>query len=63
MYNRNHFAVYLKQTQHCKPIILQFLKMVGSSHCGAAEMNLTSIHEDVDSISGLAQWVGDLVLP
>ena len=28
-----------------------------SSHCGAAEMNLTSIHED-----DLAQWVGDLAL-
>ena len=26
-----------------------------SSHCGSAETNLTSIHEDVGSIPGLAQ--------
>ena len=28
-----------------------------SSHRGAAEMNLTRIHEDVGLIPGLAQWL------
>ena len=34
-----------------------------SSHCGSAEMNLTSIHEDMGLIPGLDQRVKDLALP
>ena len=30
---------------------------LGSSHCGTAEMNLTSMHEDTGLIPGLASWV------
>ena len=36
---------------------------LGSSHGGPAVTNLTSIHEDVCLIPGLAQWVKDPALP
>ena len=38
-------------------------KVLGSSHCGRAVTNPTSIHEDMGSIPGLAQWVKDPALP
>ena len=31
-------------------------------HCGTAETNPTSVHEDSGLIPGLAQWAGDLAL-
>ena len=34
-----------------------FKKHSSSSHCGSAETNPTSIHQDVALILGLAQWV------
>ena len=57
----NHFAVHKKLKQHtaCKSTILQFRVPVVAQWL----MNPTNIHEDTNSIPGLAQWVEDLALP
>ena len=41
---------------------LKYKNIFWSSRHGAAEMNLTSIHEDSGLIPGLAHWVKDLAL-
>ena len=35
----------------------------GSSHCGSAVTNLTSIHEDIGLTPGPTRWIKDLALP
>ena len=45
----------------CKPLHLKWISR--SSCCGTVETNLTRNHEVVRLISGLTQWVKDLLLP
>ena len=49
----NSTSSQLKQSRCCQgvPVVAQWIK------------NPTGIHEDVDSIPGLVQWVKDLGLP
>ena len=48
------------------PLVVKFLvnnnSLFRSSLHGSAETNLTSIHEDIGSIPGLARWVEDPAL-
>ena len=49
--------------QDLVPVQHKYLKChPGSSHCSAAKMNPTSIHEVACSIPGLTQWVRDPTL-
>ena len=55
-----HF--YLLQYYILKQICTQH-KNWGSSHCGSAVTNPTSVHEDMGLIPGLAQWIKYPTLP
>ena len=48
--------ISIKKVKRGVPTVAHPVKNLtsGSSHCGTVETNLTSIHEDVDLIPGLA---------
>ena len=56
MYCLNHLVNFRTK------IKIKTCKKKWSSHCGAAEMNPTSDHEVMGSITGLTQWIKDLAL-
>ena len=59
-----YLTEYIALGQKFRSILAwESFKMFQSSHCGSAETNLTSIHEDVGLNPGLNQWVRDLALP
>ena len=56
------FSVYFKPILN-HPTKRIRSKYIGSSHCGIAKKNPTSIHEVESLIPSLAQWVKDPALP
>ena len=62
----SHYFFYYNEGAELNLEILLYQKKripLGSSHCGSTVKNPTSIHVDLGSIPGLAQWVKDLALP
>ena len=57
-----HIHKYIHSTIHTKHTYTKYIHP-RSSHCGSAVTNPTSIHEEMGSIPGLAQWVKDPALP
>ena len=54
---------YLEQTLTELSIEIYLNALLRSSHHGSVVANPASIHEDMGSISGAAQWVKDSALP
>ena len=57
-----NFVLILQREQVSHNLLCLLKDHMRSSHCGAAEINLTRNHEVAGSIPGLAQWVGDPAL-